>query len=73
VLSVGQLRVVNAKQFVAYKRVDAKMPGLAFVDDIQLARLLPVKKDPGQQIVLIETPEPIHFHIAGETGAMGAR
>src|SRR5271165_6267974 len=48
------------------------MPRLALVDDIELACLLPFKEHPGKQIVLVEPTEPLHFHIAGVSHAMGA-
>ena len=48
------------------------MPRLALVDDIELARLLPFEKEPGQQIFPVEPAEPLHFHVAGEADAVGA-
>jgi len=47
VLSDAQLGVVGGLQFAARKRVDAQMPRLALVDDIELACRLTFKQQPG--------------------------
>ena len=73
VLPVGQLGVVSGLQFVARERVDAQMPRLALVDDIELACLLPFEEQPGKQIVLIEPAEPLHLQIARVSDAVRAR
>ena len=63
-LSISELGVVSGLQFVARKRIDAQMPRLTLVDNIELACLLPFNKKPCKQIVPVESAEPLHFHIA---------
>src|SRR6185437_7613041 len=43
-LAQAQLALVSGLQFVACERVDTQMPRLALVDDIELARLLALKR-----------------------------
>jgi hypothetical protein len=50
VLLGTQLGVVSGPQSVARVRVNAQMPGAAFVDDIDLSRLLTFQKQPGQYV-----------------------
>src|SRR6185437_12428373 len=69
----AQLAVISGLQFIACGRAYAQMPGLALVDDIQLARVLALEKKPGEQVIGIKPAKPANLQVARVPDAVSAR
>src|ERR1700753_1634248 len=70
--AAGQLGIVGGLQPAPGGRADAQVPHLALVDDVDLARLLPLQQQPGQLPLGVKAAEPLHLHVAGVPGAVRA-